>query len=76
KKGTAKYDVSELFQQALAENLFIRTRIDMYEYYSETAVPLVIAAGGNVLATDYPPHNNDRTDYVIPLDKTVFLKSN
>ena len=48
----------------------------MYEYYSETAVPLVIAAGGNVLATDYPPHNNDRTDYVIPLDKTVFLKSN
>lgn len=76
KKGNGKYDVSEVFQQALEENLLIRTRIDMYEYFSETAVPLVIAAGGNILATDYPPHNNERTDYIIPIEKTVFLKSN
>jgi len=75
-RGNAEYVVSDMFKQAKADNIFIRTRIDMYEYYSETAIPLVIAAGGNILATDYPPHNNDRADYAIPLEKTVFLKSN
>jgi hypothetical protein len=74
KSGRAEYIVSDNIKQAKEGNVFIRTRIDMYEYYSTTAVPLVIAAGANILATDYPPHNNARTDYVIPLDKTVFLK--
>ena len=75
KRGDAEYTVSDTFMAAINANVYIRTRIDKYNYYSVVAVPLVLAAGGNILSTDYPPHSNDRSDYVIALEKTVFLKS-